>query len=316
MIYGYLRVSSDKQDVESQKQGVVALAERNGWTIDKYITDDGISGAKDPSKRKLGPLLKQIHEGDIIIASEISRLGRDLFMVMEILHHCMEKGCVVYTVKDNYVLGDNITSKVLAFAFGLAAEIERQMICQRTAEGLKRRRALGVITGRTPGSKTSPEKHPLYAKQDLIKRLLKQGVAGREIAQKCHVHRGTYYRYLDAMYADGRLNEVEYPRVKRQGGSNKKYKTPEEIAAAKIARRANARNNAGRAFEVVELPREAVRALILEDKSIPDIHRALEPVYGFTYDQVYDSIQCDDEFNRLYRKHAQVLVKRQLKAYK
>lgn len=92
MIYGYLRVSSDEQDVNSQKQGVDRFAQDKGWTIDKYITDEGVSGGKDPDKRNLGPLLKLLQKNDVIISSEISRLGRDLYMVMDILHFCMERG--------------------------------------------------------------------------------------------------------------------------------------------------------------------------------------------------------------------------------
>lgn len=157
MIYGYLRVSTDMQDKNSQKQGVDDFATKKGWKIDEYITDEGVSGGKDPSKRNLGPLLGLVKKGDIIISSEISRLGRDLYMVMDILHFCMEKGCVIYTVKDNFILGDDIQSKVLAFAFGLAAEIERQMIRQRTKEGLKLRMKLGVLVGRPPGTITEPQ---------------------------------------------------------------------------------------------------------------------------------------------------------------
>ena len=117
MIYGYLRVSSDEQDVNNQKQGVVKFAEQHEWKIEAYITDEGISGTKDPSKRALGKLLKKVKKGDIIICSEISRLGRNLLMIMSILQQLMKKGAMLYTVKDNYVLGDNIQSTVLAFAF-------------------------------------------------------------------------------------------------------------------------------------------------------------------------------------------------------
>ena len=138
MVYAYLRVSTDKQDYEVQKMGVDDFAKNHGWSIDEYITDDGVSGAKAPNKRHLGTLLEKLKKGDTLIAAEISRLGRDLLMVMEILNHCMMVGCIVYTVKDNYILGDDVQSKVLAFAFGLSAEIERKMIQARTIEGLKR----------------------------------------------------------------------------------------------------------------------------------------------------------------------------------
>ena len=124
MVYGYLRVSSDEQTVENQKVGVVQFANSHDWTIDGYIIDDGVSGTKDPSKRQLGKLLGRVKENDIIICSEISRLGRNLLMIMSILQMLMQKKAMLYTVKDNYVLGDNIQSTVLAFAFGLAAQIE------------------------------------------------------------------------------------------------------------------------------------------------------------------------------------------------
>ena len=90
-VYGYLRVSSDDQDVNSQKQGVDKFAEERGCVIDEYISDEGVSGGKDPDKRNLGPLLQLLERGDKIICSEISRLGRDLYMVMDILHLCMER---------------------------------------------------------------------------------------------------------------------------------------------------------------------------------------------------------------------------------
>ena len=139
MIYGYLRVSTDDQDSENQKVGVSAKATSIGVAIDDWIIDDGISGTKEPEKRLLGKLMKKLKPGDVIITSELSRLGRKLFMIMRILEFCMQHEVKVYTVKDGYELGDNIQSKVLAFAFGIAAEIERDMISQRSKEALARK---------------------------------------------------------------------------------------------------------------------------------------------------------------------------------
>lgn len=124
MIYGYLRVSTDEQDSNNQKLGVCKKAESLGLSVDDWIIDDGISGTKEPEKRLLGKLMKKLQKGDVIITSELSRLGRKLFMIMRILEFCMLHEVKVYTVKDGYELGDNIQSKVLAFAFGIAAEIE------------------------------------------------------------------------------------------------------------------------------------------------------------------------------------------------
>lgn len=196
MIYGYLRVSSDDQDVNSQKQGVEKFAQEKNWSIDEYISDEGVSGGKDPDKRNLGPLLKKINKGDIIIASEISRLGRDLYMVMDILHFCMERGCVIYTVKDHFSLGDDIQSKVLAFAFGLSAEIERQMIRQRTKEGLRQRMKLGVLLGRPLGSITEDENLKYSEWKDKMRQMLEWKMPAKLIAQNIGCDRNTVYRLI------------------------------------------------------------------------------------------------------------------------
>lgn len=135
MVYAYLRVSTDKQDGINQKIGIEEFCKKRGFIVDEYFDDEGKSGTLEPEKRELGKLLNKLRSGDILIAGEISRLGRSLFMVMRILEHCMNNNVKVYTVKDGYELGDNITSKVLAFAFGLSAEIEREMISRRTKRG-------------------------------------------------------------------------------------------------------------------------------------------------------------------------------------
>lgn len=196
MIYGYLRVSTDEQDSNNQKLGVCKKAESLGLSVDDWIIDDGISGTKEPEKRLLGKLMKKLQKGDVIITSELSRLGRKLFMIMRILEFCMLHDVKVYTVKDGYELGDNIQSKVLAFAFGIAAEIERDMISQRTKEALARKRLEGVILGRPKGRRTSPDKLKLSGKTVLINGLLNEGVSQRKIAKICKVDRNTLARFL------------------------------------------------------------------------------------------------------------------------
>jgi len=117
MIYGYIRVSSDKQTVENQRFEISEFSKRQSLKIDGWI-EETISGMKNYDKRKLGKLLRKVRADDLIICSELSRLGRSLFMIMDILNICMNKECKVWTVKDNYRLGDDIQSKVLAFALG------------------------------------------------------------------------------------------------------------------------------------------------------------------------------------------------------
>lgn len=193
-VYGYLRVSTDKQDCDNQKIGVEALAAKLNLPIESWIIDDGVSGTKEPHKRKLGKLLRKIRTGDVIICSELSRLGRKLFMVISILEHCMKIGAKVLTAKEGYELGDNVQSKVLAFAFGLVAELEREMISKRTKEALQRRKANGKALGRPPGSPN--KKHVLDGKQKEIEDLRRKGVPVTKIAKKMNVSSGTLYKFL------------------------------------------------------------------------------------------------------------------------
>ena len=133
MVYGYIRVSTDKQTVENQRYEINCFCRNNNMIIDRWI-EETISGNTDVDKRKLGIVLKSMKKDDILICAELSRLGRNLLMIMAILNQCMKKEVQVWTIKDNYRLGSDISSKVLAFAFGLSAEIERNLISQRTKE--------------------------------------------------------------------------------------------------------------------------------------------------------------------------------------
>ncbi len=283
MIYGYLRVSSDEQDVNSQKQGVVKFAEEHNMPIDKFITDEGVSGGKDPDKRNLGPLLKLINEGDVIICSEISRLGRDLYMVMDILHFCMERKAVIYTVKDKFVLGDDIQSKVLAFAFGLSAEIERQMIRQRTKEGLRLRVKMGVLVGRPLGAYVE-EPLALDEKQKAL--LIEQynwGVPERRLAENFNVDRNTIARWLH------RWGIKPSKFIERQEKAKKA-----ESAAYEYGKQ-----------QAIGIDRDKLRVLINSDLTLPQIAEAF-PEY--TYEQIYGTVLVDRELNPLYRKHGQKKV--------
>ena len=195
MIYGYIRVSSDKQTVENQRFEINNFCKREHLIIDGWI-EETISGTKAYNKRQLGTLLRKIKKDDLIICAELSRLGRNLFMIMEILNICMSKECRVWTIKDNYRLGEDIQSKVLAFAFGLSAEIERNLISQRTKEALARRKADGVVLGRPKGRKNAPDKYKLSRKKHLVESLLQEGVSKRKIAALCKVDRNTLARYI------------------------------------------------------------------------------------------------------------------------
>lgn len=193
MVYGYIRVSTDRQTVENQRFEIKRFAQQQNLQVDGWL-EETISGTKSYTKRGLGRLLKKVRKGDLIICAELSRLGRSLFMIMEILNICMNKECRVWTIKDNYRLGDDIQSKVLAFAFGLSAEIERNLISQRTKEALARKKAEGAILGRPKGSlvlNSNCEKN-----HEWICKMISRGMPKTDIAKNLHIARGTLYRFL------------------------------------------------------------------------------------------------------------------------
>lgn len=196
MIYGYIRVSTDKQSVENQKYEINRFCEKNHLVVGKWI-EEVISGTKKINDRKLGDLMKKMRKEDVLICSELSRLGRNLLMIMSILNECMNRDIQVWTIKDNYRLGSDINSKVLAFAFGLSAEIERNLISQRTKEALARKRAEGRILGRPKGSKSKFKK--LSGKEEEIKMLLNKRKSKSAIARALGVHRLTVAEFIKGM---------------------------------------------------------------------------------------------------------------------
>jgi len=193
MIYGYIRVSTDRQTVENQRFEINNFCEQKVMVVDKWI-EETISGTKTVKERQLGKLLKKMKREDILICSELSRLGRNLLMIMGILNECMNRDIQVWTIKDNYRLGSDINSKVLAFAFGLSAEIERNLISQRTKEALARKRAEGVVLGRPKGSKSKFKK--LTGKEAEIKTLLEKKVSKSAISRILGVHRITVTNFV------------------------------------------------------------------------------------------------------------------------
>jgi len=191
MIYGYIRVSTEQQNTVNQKHKISTFVEKNELKIDKWV-DETISSRKPLKERKLGNLTKKLKKGDIIIASELSRLGRNLMEVMGILQKCLENECQVWTLRENYRLGADIQSKVLAFAFSLANEIERQPISDRTRESLKRVKAEGKHIGRPFGSTY----RKLKRKHNKIKELLAKKVSKAEIARLLGCDWNTLHRYI------------------------------------------------------------------------------------------------------------------------
>ena len=193
MIYGYCRVSTNHQNEENQHFAIQTFANKNNIHIDRWI-EEKISSSKQLNKRKLGELLRKIKKGDILITTEISRLGRSLLEVMKILQTCLEKDCQVWTLKENFRLGSDIQSKVLAFAFGLSAELSKSLLQERVKESLARLRANGKKLGRPEGAQS--KRLMLDENQKLLKKMLRKGVSKTQIAKTLNVNRCTLYHFL------------------------------------------------------------------------------------------------------------------------
>ncbi len=193
MIYGYIRVSTDKQTVENQRFEIEKFIKKTNLHVDAWI-EETISGTVAPDKRNLGKLIEKAKTGDIIICSELSRLGRNMFMIMSILNILMDQGVIIYTVKERYKLGEDLTSKVLAFAFSISAEIERTLISQRTKEALRRKKAEGIKLGRPKGKLNT--KYKLSGCEYKIRMMLHEGYPKSLICKQLNVAPSTLYRYL------------------------------------------------------------------------------------------------------------------------
>ncbi len=190
--FAYIRISTDKQVCLNQRYEIENYAKSNGITIDKFV-EEVISSRKPLKERALYKLLKKMKSNDVLITSEVSRLGRNILEIMSILKECLDKDCLIITLKENYRLGSDLQSKVLAFAFGLASEIERQLISQRTKECLKRLKEEGKHIGRPYGKGY----RKLCKRHKKIMELLNKRVSKAEIARLMGCSWTTLHRYIN-----------------------------------------------------------------------------------------------------------------------
>jgi DNA invertase Pin-like site-specific DNA recombinase len=146
----YLRVSTTDQDLEKDKAAILHLA--NEKDMGKVIfVEEKVSGTVPWKKRKIAEVIEELTTGDNLLVSELSRIGRSMLEIMQVLQIALEKGVKVYAVKGNWQLDNSIQSKILAMVFSMAAEIERDLISKRTKEALNAKKAAGMKLGRPTG---------------------------------------------------------------------------------------------------------------------------------------------------------------------
>lgn len=193
-IYAYLRVSTDQQDVENQKHGILEYANKRGLAGIQFV-EDTVTGKKPWKERKIGELLlNKAKTGDVLIFAEISRMARSTLQVLEILEHAAKAEIEVHITKQNMQLDGSMSSRITATVLGLAAEIEREFISMRTKEALAKRKAEGKPLGRPKGQ---AERVKLDDREAEIKDLLKKGVSKRSIAKVIGCSHTALYDWLD-----------------------------------------------------------------------------------------------------------------------
>lgn len=192
-VYAYIRVSTVAQSCESQKYEIRQFCRREGIKVDCWVSES-VSGTVPAEERLLGRTIRKMEQDDLLVCTEISRLGRNMLMIMGIMNKCAERGIRIRTIKDNFDLSDSINSKIIAFAFALASEIERNLISQRTREALAAKKAEGVQLGRPPGPSSTYLR--FCENIDAIRGMRCRGTSIREIAIKYHMHPNTLMRYM------------------------------------------------------------------------------------------------------------------------
>ena len=192
MVIAYLRVSTEKQTLENQENEISKFTHSHHLHVDRWVKET-VSGSKTGHERKLGTLVRHMHKGDTLIVTELSRLSRTLTDIMAIVGELLKREVHLYSTKDHYAFDDTINSKVLCFAFGLVAEIERNLISMRTREALALRREQGVVLGRKKGSYTKLQQ--LIDDRREIVRLLNCGRSVAAICRQYGVARSTFDRF-------------------------------------------------------------------------------------------------------------------------
>jgi len=192
-IYGYLRVSTEKQDIDNNKVDILKKSNDLGLNGCVQWIQETISGKIDWRQRELGVLFEQLKEGDVIITSELSRFGRTISQIIDFLAQCSKKKVTIHLTKTDFKIDQSIESQVMQFSYGLSAQIERELISSRTKTGLQAAKNKGVVLGRKKDV-MGLDKDTQNIKD--IQKMLNEGIKIYIIAQKYKVSTQTMYRFI------------------------------------------------------------------------------------------------------------------------
>lgn len=192
-VFAYLRVSTDRQDVDNQRFGILDYANAHSLGSLRFV-EDSVSGKTSWKHRKLGELLEIAKSGDTVVFAEVSRMARNTLQVLDILQYCINRKITVHVAKQKMILDDSMQSRITATVLGLAAEIEREFISMRTKESLARLKFEGKSLGRPKGRESSEVKLDRFSEQ--IEEYLAKGISKTAIAKLCDCSPGTVYNWL------------------------------------------------------------------------------------------------------------------------
>ena len=249
MIVGYLRVSTGKQNLANQQDEIRRFAESRNFTVNSWVTEV-VSGKKNERERKLGTLLKRMKPGDTLIVTEISRLSRTLTDIMAIMGKCLSREINLYTTKEGYSFDNSINSKVLCFAFGLVAEIERNLISMRTKEALALRKAEGVTLGRRKGSYTKT--NILMANRQAIIEMLNNDKSIGDICKRFDISRDTFTKFRKR-YPSVQLSLITHLRA---------HETPEHLVCRLLLEKKKKKKQTNKMIQGLQYTTQHVNACV------------------------------------------------------
>jgi DNA invertase Pin-like site-specific DNA recombinase len=282
MYIAYARISTGLQDAENQIFEIKSYCAAKNITIDKTITET-ISSKKKLKNRAISKVLSELQSGDTLIVTEISRIARKMYELMTILGSLLEKGIMVYSIKQDWMLGDDLISKVQAMGFALSADLERQLISQRTIEGLARTKANGQRLGRPEG--TNNAKRKLDEHIDTIKQCLSEGMSYSAIGRKVGAHRLT----VDAFIRKYNLDESKSWHLQ-----NSEY---EEVAAARAACIAKALSATKARVEGIAAKRKADEATSVTMRNVLEEDSLQSSIQKGAKLWAYIRVSCDTQTN-------------------
>lgn len=194
MIIGYLRISTNKQDLNNQKLEILEYCRKQDLKVDEFIETE-ISSRKTIKQRRIHELLEKLKKDDVLIVSELSRLGRSVGQVVTFVDTILQNQIRLIAIKEGIDLNGkrDMQSKITITMFSLFAELERDLISERTKQGLQAARAKGKLLGRPKGSVGNTK---LDGKERFIQEELKYKVSKSAIARKLGVSRGCLINFI------------------------------------------------------------------------------------------------------------------------